>query len=181
MNFPRDFTVRWRVRLGYPLALVCFWLAHPTRWSLAVGGGIGLAGLLLRAVAAGHLRKYEQLATSGPYAFTRNPLYFGSALLAVGLLIAALSELAAFLVIIYFAVVYPAVMRKEEAELRARYGAAFDAYAARVPLFWPRLTPRVSAAAIFTWENYRRNREYQALLGFLAALVVLLVKLAWKG
>src|SRR5574341_271888 len=131
------FRTRWRVRMSYPVAVVAYFLALPTPRSLAIGAGISLLGLLLRAWAAGHLRKHEQLSTSGPYAFTRNPLYRGSLLIACGCLLAGRSWLAAALFAFYFLVFYPAVMRREEAELSARYAAAFDEYARRVPLFFP--------------------------------------------
>ncbi len=178
------FSTRWRVRLGYPVALACLWLARPMPGRLAIGAGIAGAGLVLRGAAAGHLRKHEQLTTSGPYGYTRNPLYLGSGLLAVGFLLASGSWIVAALLIAYFALFYPVVMRQEEQELRARYGPAFDDYAARVPLFWPRLasggTSR-AAGARFSRALYRRNREYQAALGFLATIALLWLRMHWRG
>lgn len=174
---------RWRVRLGYPVAVAAFWLAKPTPRSIAVGAVIGVAGLLMRAAAAGHLHKHESLATSGPYGYTRNPLYFGSALLTAGFLAAVNSWWAALIVGIYFAFFYPAVMHREERELHARYSAAFDEYQRKVPLFFPRLTPaRQSGAASreFSWAQYRRNREYQAALGLLFATVLLIALMRWR-
>jgi protein-S-isoprenylcysteine O-methyltransferase Ste14 len=174
----RKFWMRWRVRLGYSVAVIYWLLATPSpRWIL-IGGSIALIGLLVRAAAAGYLRKSEELATSGPYARTRNPLYFGSSLLAAGFAIAGGSCWAAGVVIVYFAVFYYAVMRNEEQELRERYGSAFEEYAARVPLFFPRPLGRYSGAGAhnvppakeFSWPQYRRNREYQALIGTIAAL-----------
>ena len=179
MSAAGEVWMRWRVRLGYPLALVYVWLAQPAPAFLAVGGGIALLGLLIRAAAAGHLRKHEVLATTGPFAYTRNPLYFGSALLAAGFLVAGRSWIAAALIAAYFALFYSAVMRREEQELRARYGAAFDSYAARVPLFWPRLTPAGAPPLPFSWELYRRNREYQAALGTFFGLALLWAKWMW--
>jgi hypothetical protein len=170
--------MRWRVRLGYPVAVIYWLLATPSpRWIL-VGGSIVLIGLLVGASAAGYLRKSEELATSGPYARTRNPLYFGSSLLAAGFAIAGASWWAAGVVMVYFAVFYYAVMRNEEQELRERYGSAFEEYAARVPLFFPRPfdsrsgtgAPDGPPAKEFSWTQYRRNREYQALVGTIAAL-----------
>jgi len=135
--------------------------------------------LLIRGAAAGHLRKHEDLATSGPYAYTRNPLYFGSVVLAVGFLIAGWSAIAAGVVALYLVLFYPAVMRREEQELRAHYGARFDDYAARVPLFFPRLAAAHASAQPFSWERYRRNREWQATVGTLAGLGLLGAKWFW--
>ena len=169
---------RWRVRLGIPVACAVAWLAAPTPGSLVLGGAIALLGLLLRGLAAGTLHKHETLTTSGPYAITRNPLYLGSALLAGGLLVAAHSWVAALLGIAYLAVFYPIAIRQEETKLRARYGAAFDAYAARVPRFLPRRLSAGTTRFRPSLALYRRNREYQAALGLLIALVFLWTKSA---
>lgn len=173
--------MRWRVRVGYPVAVVYALLAEPAAWSIVAGAAIAAVGLVIRARAAGHLRKHEALSTTGPYAYTRNPLYFGSALLAAGFLVAGRSWIAALVVGAYFALFYTGVMRREECELRAHYGAAFDDYASRVPLFWPRLTAADSDRSAFSWETYRRNREYQAALGTLAGLLLLWGKMLWLG
>jgi hypothetical protein len=171
---------RWRVRAGYPLAIVFLLLAHPTAPVLLAGTAVAALGLLVRGAAAGHLHKHEQLAISGPYALTRNPLYFGSALLAAGFVIASASWIPAALVAAYFLAFYPAVMRREETELRARYGAAFEEYARRVPLFWPRFGRSAErGSARFSWAQYRRNREYQAALGALVGMALLATKPFW--
>lgn len=175
---------RWRVRVGYPLALVVFWLAKPTLKSIAWGAAIGAVGLLVRGLTAGHLRKHEALATTGPYAYTRNPLYLGSAILAGGLAVACRSWPAAALVAVYFSVFYIAVMRREERELRKQYGAAFEEYAARVPLFFPVLRKAAEPAASvrrFSWQQYARNREYQAAIGLVLVLAVLSLLRYWQA
>jgi protein-S-isoprenylcysteine O-methyltransferase Ste14 len=181
MKPPGELWMRWRVRAGYPVAIAFAALAQPTMLNLLVGAVVAGLGLLVRALAAGHLRKHEALATSGPYAFTRNPLYFGSAILAAGFLVAGRSWIAIAIVAAYFVVFYSAVMRREEQELRARYGVAFDDYAARVPLFWPRLTPAGSGRADFSGQLYRRNREYQAAIGTVTGLLLLYAKMRWLG
>jgi protein-S-isoprenylcysteine O-methyltransferase Ste14 len=182
LSVERKFWMRWRVRLGYPVA-VLYWLAASPqpRW-IAAGAVVASFGLLVRAMAAGHLRKSEELTTSGLYSRTRNPLYLGSAILATGFAIAGHSWLAGAIVAIYFGVSYYAVMRNEEEELRARWGHAFAEYAARVPLFLPRMfasheQPSVDGTTTppkerrpFSWPQYRRNREYQALIGTILAL-----------
>lgn len=175
------FFARWRVRVGYVLAIVVLLLAHPTPQSIVIGGAVGLIGLWVRALAAGHLHKQEMLTVSGPYAHTRNPLYFGSAILTVGAAVAMNSWIAAALLGGYFALFYSVVMRKEEGELRFHHGAAFDAYAKSVPLFFPRLTAArlgQGPAGAFSIAQYKKNREYRAAIGFLLLLALLVIE--WR-
>lgn len=176
-----NFWIRWRVRIGYPVALVYLALSRPRPSWLIVGGAISVIGLAIRAWAAGHLRKHQALAVGGPYAFTRNPLYFGSVILAAGFMLAGRSIFAAIVVGGYLALFYPAVMRREESELQAHYGEDFQRYASGVPLFWPRF-PRAAnggRAEAFSTALYRRNREYQAAIGFVLGLLVLWARMHW--
>jgi hypothetical protein len=189
-----SFLARWRVRLGYPVAALFFFLARPTPKSIAAGAVMGVVGLVIRAAAAGHLRKHEGLAVTGPYAHTRNPLYLGSFFLAAGLLVGGHSWLAAIVVAGFFLAFYPGVMKREEGELREHYGTEYVEYAARVPLFWPALrgyssqapgaesqTGARNARGGFSWALYRRNREYQALAGFLAVMALLGIVMRLRG
>ena len=172
------FFVRWRVRLGYPLAIAVLWFARPTPWSILSGALIGMIGLWLRAYAAGYLHKQEVLTVTGPYAHTRNPLYLGSAILALGVGIATHSWVSLSILFFYFALFYSIVMRREEKELGLRHGAAFEEYACAVPLFIPRFTSAKltgASAGSFSFAQYRKNHEWQAALGFLLLLAVLLV------
>jgi protein-S-isoprenylcysteine O-methyltransferase Ste14 len=180
----RDFFSRWRVRMGYLLAVVVLFLARPAPRSIFLGAAVGIIGLAIRTYSAGHLHKQEVLATSGPYAYTRNPLYFGSSILALGAAVAMRSWLAAALILVYFALVYTFVMRREEMELHGKHGAAFDAYAAAVPLFFPRLAPGSlpgGTSGTFSWGQYKRNHEYEALVGFLLFLILLAVLWRWRA
>ena len=173
--------MRWRARLGFPLAAICLWLARPTLRSILTGAAIALAGLAIRAAAAGHLRKGETVAMSGPYARTRNPLYLGSALLAMGFVTASRSWAVAVLVAVYYLALYPFLMRREEAELRRRFGRLFNEYAKRVPLFWPRLRSAGGAGgARFSMAQYARNREYRVAMGMAALLAALWVISGWR-
>src|SRR5438552_3380268 len=106
MSTAGNFFVRWRVRLGYPLAIAVLWFSQPTPGWILLGTLIGIAGLLVRAHAAGYLHKQEILTVTGPYAYTRNPLYLGSAVLALGAGIATRSWISATILIVYFAVFY---------------------------------------------------------------------------
>ena len=178
MSTAGGFFTRWRVRLGYPLAALVMYLSRPTPRGILFGGLIGVLGLWLRAYAAGYLHKQEVLTVTGPYAYTRNPLYLGSAILALGAGIAMQSWISAGLLIGYFALFYSVVMRREEAELLARHGAAFQEYARAVPLFLPRFRAAKlpgDSSGTFSFAQYKKNHEWRASLGFLLLLVALLV------
>ena len=176
MSAAGAFFTRWRVRLGYPLAIAVLFFSRPTPWSILIGAVIGAAGLFLRAFAAGYLHKQAVLTITGPYAHTRNPLYFGSCILVLGTSIAAHSWVSGILLVAYFALFYSIVMRREENELRMHHGAAFEEYARAVPLFFPRITPaklQGSSPGNFSFAQYRKNHEWQAGAGFLLLLVIL--------
>jgi len=176
MSAAGNFLVRWRVRLGYPLALAVLYFAEPTPRSILLGALTGIVGLCVRAFAAGFLHKQEILTVTGPYAHTRNPLYLGSAFLALGAAIATHSWISSSILMIYFAVVYAVVMQREAKELHLRHGAAFEQYARAVPLFIPRLIAAKSvgdSASEFSFAQYKRNHEWQAAVGFLFLLLVL--------
>jgi protein-S-isoprenylcysteine O-methyltransferase Ste14 len=177
MSATGSFFVRWRVRLGYPLAIAVVYFSRPTPLNILLGAIVGVGGLCLRAYAAGFLHKQEVLTVTGPYAYTRNPLYLGSAILALGAAIATRSWISAVLLIVYFALFYSMVMQREANQLRTRHGASFEEYARIVPLFIPRLTatkwPGDSAGA-FSFAQYKKNHEWQAAIGFLFLILVLL-------
>ena len=134
--------MRWRVRTGYPVAVVYLVLADPRpRWIL-IGAAVAAIGLLIRGASSGHLRKDRELATAGPYAYTRNPLYLGSAFLAAGFAIAGGSWWAGLLVVAYFGIFYYAVMRNEEQDLHRRFGAAFRRVRGARPALFPLVRSR---------------------------------------
>ena len=181
MSVRGEFFMRWRVRVGYPLAAAVIWFARPALLSILLGGLVGALGLLIRAHAAGHLHKQEVLTVSGPYAYTRNPLYLGSAVLALGAAIATRSWVSASILLLYFAVFYSMVMRREEQELRLKHGPAFEEYARAVPLFLPLLRRAKLAgrsSETFSFAQYKKNHEWQAALGFLLLIAALL--LIWR-
>lgn len=170
---------RWRVPLGFLIAPIFVLLAQPKPWTLAVGGAIGVLGLGLRAWASGHLRKNDALATTGPYSYTRNPLYLGSFLIGLGFTIAAGRWQLALIFAALFLGIYVPVMRVESATLEGLFGHKYRRYAQAVPLFLPRPTPhREAPRAQFDAALYKRYREYQAAIGFVVALALLALK-AW--
>ncbi|MBD0371610.1 MAG: isoprenylcysteine carboxylmethyltransferase family protein [Pyrinomonadaceae bacterium] len=170
---------RWRVTLGFLVGVAFVVLARPRVSTLATGGAVALLGLGLRAWAAGHIRKNSALATSGPYAYTRNPLYLGSFLLGLGFTIAAGQPLLGLLFIALFLGIYLPVMRVEAATLSRLFGEDYTRYADAVPLFFPRLMPYRDAktgGAKFDAALYLRYREYQAAIGLLIAWGLLALK-----
>jgi protein-S-isoprenylcysteine O-methyltransferase Ste14 len=169
---------RIRVPLGFAFALLYFWLARPTWRSIALGAVFIVPGLLVRALASGHVRKNEALATSGPYAYTRNPLYLGSLLIGIGFALAARSWWIGGLLVLMFFAIYLPVIRGEEKFLRGQF-PEFDEYAQQVPRMLPRITPaRVGDdPGGFSMELYRKHREWNALLGAIAIVGMLLFKI----
>jgi protein-S-isoprenylcysteine O-methyltransferase Ste14 len=178
-HFPKgyaDAVAKLRVPSGFLLVLAFAWLARPSWTSLAVGVPVSIAGLALRAWAAGHLAKNQELAVSGPYAYIRNPLYIGTLLVAAGLVAAARRIELAVLFGAVFAFVYLPVIELEEQHLRKLFPSFAD-YARRVPMLVPR-GRRTDGRESFRPRLYLRNEEYNALLGFLAGLAWLLWRAA---
>jgi len=165
---PRAGFARWRVPLGFVAAALVLWLARPTPASLRVGLPLALLGQALRFWAAGHLEKSREVTTSGPYRFTRHPLYLGSSMMGAGLAIAASHWLVAVLIAAYLLVTLWTAIRTEEAYLRATFGDAYDRYAGGgLP----------TAARRFTLERALRNKEYRAPIG----LLLVSVFLVWRS
>lgn len=170
---------RIRVPLGFVLAVLYIGLARPTWKSIIVGVLVAVSGILLRALASGHVKKNEELTTSGPYAYTRNPLYLGSLIMAIGFAIAARSLWILILMLVMFFAIYLPVIRSEETFLRQRF-ANFDDYARNVPRLFPRLTPFGNASGAFSSALYMQHREYNAILGTAAVMAALVAKLWWR-
>lgn len=166
---------RIRVPLGFAFALLYLWLAHPSVVTIVIGCVVVAVGLTVRAVASGQLKKNEALATSGPYSYTRNPLYLGSILIAVGFAIAARSWWIWIVLLFFFVAVYVPVIRSEEAFLRATF-PDFELYARRVPRILPRWSGE-SVTSQFSRELYLKHREYNALMGAALMMLAIAVKM----
>lgn len=180
MNFPKpyaDTVARLRVPSGFLLIVLFASLSDPTAQSLMAGVPVSLAGLAIRAWAAGHLAKNMQLADRGPYALVRNPLYIGTALLAAGLVIATRSVTIAAVSAVVFLFVYLPVIQLEEQHLRSLFPEYGD-YARRVPMLLPL---RGAAGALGGWQSrlYLKNEEWKAALGYAAGLAFLIIRATW--
>jgi protein-S-isoprenylcysteine O-methyltransferase Ste14 len=177
--FPKpyaDFIAKLRVPFGFLLLVMFAYLSRPSPFSMTVGLPISCLGLALRGWAAGHLAKNQQLAISGPYAYIRNPLYAGTLVAAAGIVIASRNWWLASVFAAVFLLVYFPVIELEEQHLRSLF-SEYGAYSMRVhrllPVHhWPGGTRR------FSWQLYRRNEEYQAVIGFLIAVLWLVTR--WR-
>ena len=169
---------RVRVPLGFLSAAVFLWLAHSSLLALSASLLLVLPGLALRAYASGYVKKNAELTTSGPYAYTRNPLYLGSLMISLGFGAASGSWALVGLLAALFAAIYIPTIHGEEIYLRGHF-SGFDQYVAAVPVLLPRLTPATSmgAGGQFSQALYLKHREYNAAMGAAAIYGVLLVRL----
>ncbi len=170
------FAARTRVAASSLLALATCVLADPTRESVMAGIPVALVGVAIRTWAAGHVRKNQQLAISGPYAYVRNPLYIGSLIAGIGLGISSGRVSILIAIITLFAIWFRPVIAEEEEHLREII-PGFREYEQKVPRFLPSLSSRLEARMRFDWSTYLQNREYEAVLAFGAFLLVLWFKL----
>jgi len=163
---------RWRVFLGFVFTAIVLWLATPTLRSLLIGGVITIIGESMRLWAAGHLEKSKEVTSSGPYRYTRHPLYLGSSLIGLGIAVVANNLMVAALVVAYLGLTLTAAMRSEEAHLREKFGDAYDAYAQkRVP----------SIERTFSWRRAVYNREHHTIAGLATGLLILAGKMLFTG
>jgi protein-S-isoprenylcysteine O-methyltransferase Ste14 len=166
---------RIRVPLGFCFALIYLWLARPKPLSILGSSLIVIAGLAIRAIASGQLKKNEELAVCGPYSYTRNPLYLGSILIAIGFALAARSLWIWVLLLTLFVFIYVPVIGSEEAFLRSKF-PEFESYAQRVPRLMPHWSGE-SLTANFSRELYLKHREYNALIGAALMMLAIVVKM----
>lgn len=172
---------RMRVPLGFAFAMVYLWFARPAWLWIGIGGIFIVSGLCIRAAASGHIRKNAELATTGPYAYTRNPLYLGSVLIAIGFVVAARNPWIAVAAFAMFFAIYVPVIRAEETYLRSVFPGYTD-YAEHVPRLWPRLRAHHTGSdgidhGSFSRELYLKHREYNAALGSAFMLGALILKM----
>jgi protein-S-isoprenylcysteine O-methyltransferase Ste14 len=172
----KRFLQRIRIPLGFLFAIVFIVFARPSGLSLIIGGVIAIVGVAIRAWSSGYIRKASVLAVTGPYAFTRNPLYVGSFIMGLGFTIAAGVWWLAIIFAALFIGIYLPVMRVEVADMHNIFGSDFDEYEQNVPMFIPRLTPWKKIDADFDFQLYLQYREYRAAIGVVLAMAVLAAK-----
>lgn len=170
-----------RVTLGWVFAAAFVVFAQPDPASIAAGAALFALGAALRTWSAGHIRKRETLAVTGPYAHTRNPLYFGSFLMACGALVMGRNWWLASAFLLIAVPVYRVVIRKEETLLAGIFGEAYNAYVREVPRFFPRLRVPAQSRGAFDWGLVRRHREWRAWVGGALLALLLLARWFWVG
>lgn len=176
IKFDKRLVQRIRVPLGFLFAIVFLIFARPTLLTLAIGSVVVCVGVLIRAWASGHIRKAKTLAVSGPYGFTRNPLYLGSLILGLGFTAAAGVWWLAILFCILFLGIYLPVMRVEIGDMRRIFGEEFDEYERNVPLLIPRFTVWRNTGEKFDFQLYSQYREYRAAIGAAVVIAILALK-----
>ncbi|MBI4464170.1 MAG: isoprenylcysteine carboxylmethyltransferase family protein [Acidobacteria bacterium] len=175
---------RIRVPTGFLLGAIYLIFAEPATGRLWLGATVSLVGLLLRAISSGYVAKNQRLATDGPYAYVRHPLYLGSTVAGVGFCIAGGRWWFFFLLGIILAGIYWPVIRREEEHIRRLFPEEFASYAQRVPMLWPWPAARPEVAHSqqgFAWKLYWKNREYRAFLAFVGIMFLLIGKMVLWG
>ncbi len=163
-----SFLYRYRVRIGFFSIIASIFLSRPSPLSLLAGLGVIGSGLLLRAWACGHLHKEKVLAISGPYRYTRNPLYVGNLIIGLGIVMSAYSIWVAVLLACNFLIIYPFVINREKRRMKEFFPDEYEAFKRKVPLFFPRFPSSLPKSEIrFSRELYRKNGEIRALYGAL--------------
>jgi hypothetical protein len=169
--------------MSFGLSIITLLLAQPSLRLILIGGAISFMGVGLRAWASGHLRKNEVLTITGPYRYTRNPLYLGSFLIGLGVMIAGSNLVLLGLFLVFFAAVFGSAMIGEAGHLRTLFPEQYSQYERAVPLFFPRLKPYTvqPAQSEFSFRRYQSRREYRVALGVIVALALLFLKAQWAG
>lgn len=168
---------RWRVRAGFMGLILAVLLAKPTLISILAGALICLLGLGLRAWACGHIKKEKELTVSGPYQYTRNPLYLANFIIGVSVALASNSWWVAVIFAVYFLLFYPVALKREKEKMKALFPGEYEKYKKKVPLFFPTFRHYlVLHGHRFSWKIYLKNREYRALLGGLTFWSAMILK-----
>ncbi len=169
-----------RIVATAPVAVLLVIMARPTPWLMYVGGGLVLLGEAGRMWASGHIDKNAELATAGPYAHTRNPLYVANLLLLIGFCVMAGVLWVAVLALIAFTMIYRPVIREEAARMDELFGEAYRQWSAEVPLFFPRLTPAPHGRGHFSWALVIQHREHRNAAAFIPGILLFAAIYYWR-
>jgi protein-S-isoprenylcysteine O-methyltransferase Ste14 len=168
----------WRIRVANLVLLPVIILSRPTKISIPAGLAACFLGIYIRAWASGHIRKEKELTVSGPYRYTRNPLYFGNFVLGISMVVGANSWWCLLIFAAYFLMFYPPVIKEERIRMRLLFPDKYEEYKKRVPAFFPSLKPGFPPGRHrFSWSLYKKNKEYRALAGAVVFWLILAGKM----
>ena len=157
---------RWRVRAGLISVILVIILAKPDLSSLLIGLGVSLPGLMLRTWAAGHLKKDKELTVSGPYRYSRNPLYLGNLIIGLGVIVASRSLWVLGIFVAYFLLFYPLIIQVEAEKMKKLFSQEYPEYAKKTPVFFPYKKPfSLPKKKWFSGVVFRENKEWRAFVG----------------
>jgi len=155
----------WRVRITMLFVILAVVLAEPESWSILMGVGLTVLGLVVRTWACGHLEKERKLTTSGPYRYTRNPLYLGNLLIGMGVVIGAQSWWVLGFAFVVFGIFYPVIILSEKKKMEELFPQDYPIYKRRVPLFFPSFfSTWAHQKTRFHWARFKKNREFRAII-----------------
>ena len=165
---------RWRVRTGLIGAVLVIILAKPDLRFLIIGLAVSFLGLLLRTWASGHLTKDKELTVSGPYRYTRNPLYLGNLIIGLGIIIASRSLWVLGILVVYFLLFYPLIIQVEAEKMKRLFPREYEEYVSKTSVFFPHRKPSSPPKKKrFRWVLYRKNKEWRALIGTILLWLIL--------
>ncbi len=169
---------RWRVRAGSIGLILAIIFARPDLTSFLNGLGLCFLGLLIRTWSAGHLRKEKELAISGPYQYTRNPLYLGNFVIGISVAFASRSWCVLGYFAVYFLLFYPLAIKREMKRMKGLFPNEYDEYKKKTPLFFPTWKFfSFSGKNKFSWKLFHKNKEWRALIGAFLFWVILALKM----
>lgn len=173
-----EYIIKYRSTVGTISLFILLYLATPTANSITLGFFFIIAGVFFRAWSSGHLNKDKELATEGPYALTRNPLYFGNFLLGLGIAIAGNNLYTYIIFFAFFLLFFPFLMVIEHRRLKIKFGKKYEDWSRKSNSFFPKIK-RIREFN-FNISNYIKNREYRVLFfSFLIIALLILKYLRW--
>jgi len=173
-----DIIYRWRVRAGFIGLILVILLSRATLYSLLGGMGLCLLAITLRTWASGHLKKEKELTISGPYQFTRNPLYLANFIIGASVVVASNSLWILGFFIVYFLIFYSVALKREREKMKELFPGEYEKYKKRVPFFLPSLKNSSSSNKNkFSWRLYKKNKECRALLGAVVFWLIMWAKM----
>lgn len=171
-----DFAEKFRVKVGVLTSIIIIFLSTPSKLSLLGGFFLSLLGNLLRLWASGYIRKEKELARSGPYSLTRNPLYLGNFIIGAGFCIASWQFISLPVFFLYFLFFYIPLIKNEEKRMKEIFKEDYIEYKKRVPVFLPKFN-RIERTKKFSFRNILENKEWRAILSTLLFYLALLIKM----